>query len=132
MSTPPPKLLAGVSPFEADAVRGFLHEASGKRRGALALTHGAGGDCRSPLLVKAATALSAAGISVLRFDLPFRQRRPKGPPSPSTADADRAGLRSAAAALRRIAPGPVYIGGQSYGGGGGAEPVGGGTGGGGA
>ena len=80
------------------------------------LTHGAGGNCRAPLLVAAAEAFSAAGLAVLRCDLPFRQRRPSGPPSPASAAADRAGLREAVAALRGVAPGLIFLGGQSYGG----------------
>lgn len=80
------------------------------------LTHGAGGNCRAPLLVAAAEAFSAAGITVLRCDLPFRQRRPSGPPSPAGAAADRAGLKAALAALSGIVTGAVSLGGQSYGG----------------
>jgi predicted alpha/beta-hydrolase family hydrolase len=80
------------------------------------LTHGAGGNCNAPLLVAVAGAFCAAGLQVLRIDLPFRQRRPSGPPSPSGAAADRAGLRQAVAALRAIIPGPITLGGQSYGG----------------
>jgi predicted alpha/beta-hydrolase family hydrolase len=53
---------------------------------------------------------------VLRCDLPFRQRRPAGPPSPRTAAADRDGLREAVAAMRSIVAGAVYLGGHSYGG----------------
>src|SRR5205807_2810278 len=45
-----------------------------------------------------------------------RQRRPSGPPSPATAAADRAGLKSAVAAMRGIVAGAVVLGGQSYGG----------------
>ena len=80
------------------------------------LTHGAGGDCHAPLLVAAARAFSMAGWTVLRCDLPFRQRRPKGPPSPADAAADRAGLRAAIDAMRELVAGPVVLGGQSYGG----------------
>ena len=80
------------------------------------LTHGAGGNCRAPLLVAAAEALAASGVCALRCDLPFRQRRPTGPPSPSGAAADRAGLKEATAVLRELVGGPVYLGGQSYGG----------------
>ena len=69
-----------------------------------------------PLLVTAAEAFRAAGFVVLRCDLPFRQRRPRGPPSPAGAAEDRAGLRRAVAALRRCWPAPVVLGGQSYGG----------------
>jgi uncharacterized protein len=102
--------------FEDGGVRGFLHRPQSADGPGLVLTHGAGGDCRMPLLVAAAEAFVAAGMTVLRCDLPFRQRRPKGPPSPSGAATDRAGLREAAAALRRAVAGPVFLGGQSYGG----------------
>src|SRR6266496_6022115 len=103
-------------PFENGGVRGFLHRPEGAAERGLVLTHGAGGNCRAPLLVAAAEAFSAAGLAVLRCDLPFRQRRPHGPPSPSGAAADRAGLKEAALALRGIIAGPVALGGQSYGG----------------
>jgi hypothetical protein len=84
--------------------------------GGLVLTHGAGANCRAPLLLKVAEAFRAAGLYVLRYDLPFRQRRPFGPPAPATAAADRAGLREAVARLRETAAGPIYLGGHSYGG----------------
>ena len=101
--------------FAVGGVSGFLHapQAPG---GGLVLTHGAGGNCRAPLLVAAAERFAAAGVAVLRIDLPFRQRRPSGPPSPSGAAADRAGLKEAVAALRAVVPGAIILGGQSYGG----------------
>jgi predicted alpha/beta-hydrolase family hydrolase len=102
--------------FEQAGVSGFLHPPSGAGDRGLVLTHGAGGNCRAPLLVAAAEAFNAAGLTVLRCDLPFRQRRPSGPPSPAGAAADRAGLKEAVAALRGVVPGPVFLGGQSYGG----------------
>ena len=102
--------------FEAEGVRGFLHRAKGGSGDALALTHGAGGDCDAPLLRAVAEAFQAAGVTVLRFDLPFRQRRPKGPPGPADAAKDRAGERAAVAALRRFAAGRIFLGGLSYGG----------------
>jgi predicted alpha/beta-hydrolase family hydrolase len=105
-----------IAPFETEGVRGFLHRPDGAASGGLILTHGAGGNCNAPLLVAAAAAFSGAGIQVLRIDLPFRQRRPTGPPSPSNAAADRTGLRQAVAALRAIVPSPITLGGQSYGG----------------
>jgi predicted alpha/beta-hydrolase family hydrolase len=108
--------MASVISFEQGSVRGFLHRPEGAARRGLVLTHGAGGNCRAPLLLAAAEAFSAAGLAVLRCDLPFRQRRPSGPPSPSGAAADRAGLKEAVLALRGIAAGPVSLGGQSYGG----------------
>jgi len=51
----------------------------------------------------------------LRCDLPYRQIRPKGPPSPSGAARDRAGLASALDSLRGRAK-TLYLGGSSYGG----------------
>src|SRR5688572_5178833 len=103
-------------PFAADGVRGFLHRPPGEPRAGLVLTHGAGGNCNSRLLIAAAEAFGAAGLCVLRCDLPFRQKRPSGPPSPSGAAADRAGLRAAVEAVRDLMIGPVMLGGQSYGG----------------
>jgi predicted alpha/beta-hydrolase family hydrolase len=106
---------ASSIPYESENVRGFLHRAEGARHG-LVLTHGAGGNCNAPVLVAMASAFVAAGVSVLRCDLPFRQRRPTGPPSPATAAADRAGLQSAVEAMRGLVAGPIYLGGHSYGG----------------
>jgi hypothetical protein len=103
-------------PFEQPGVRGFLHRPDGAAGRGLVLTHGAGGDCNAPVLVAAAEPFVAAGIAVLRCDLPFRQRRQSGPPSPSGAAADRDGLRAAVAALRAVVPGPIFLGGHSYGG----------------
>lgn len=56
------------------------------------------------------------GVSVLRYDLPYRQARPTGPPRPEGAEADRAGLREAVESVRTLVPGRVFLGGQSYGG----------------
>jgi predicted alpha/beta-hydrolase family hydrolase len=108
--------VAAFARFEQAGVSGFLHSPSGDGDQGLVLTHGAGGNCRAPLLVAAAEAFSAAGLAVLRCDLPFRQRRPSGPPSPAGAAADRAGLKDAVVALRDVVPGQVFLGGQSYGG----------------
>jgi predicted alpha/beta-hydrolase family hydrolase len=109
-------MTARVEQFEKAGVRGFLHQPQGAAGDGLVLAHGAGGDCRAPLLVAAAEAFCAAGLAVLRIDLPFRQRRPTGPPSPSAAATDRAGLAQAAVAMRAIAAGRVFLGGHSYGG----------------
>jgi predicted alpha/beta-hydrolase family hydrolase len=108
--------MTSVIGFAKSGVRGFLHRPPQPGGRGLVLTHGAGGNCTMPLLVAAAEAFAAAGTTVLRCDLPFRQRRPTGPPSPAGAAADRAGLREAAAVLRAEVSGPVALGGQSYGG----------------
>jgi uncharacterized protein len=111
----PSSTLSAV-PFEAENVRGCLHKAVNAIGDGLVLTHGAGGNCETPLLVAVAEAFQRAGITVLRCDLPFRQRRPNGPPGPSDADRDRAGLRSAVAAVRGIVRGRITLSGVSYGG----------------
>lgn len=101
-----------VDPF----VRGFLHRPKSSNGQALVLTHGAGSNCQAPLLVAIAAGFTAAGFLVLRCDLPFRQDRPYGPPSPYDGKRDRAGLQNAMAALKDLAGGPVFLGGHSYGG----------------
>ncbi|HEX4036843.1 MAG TPA: alpha/beta family hydrolase [Acidobacteriaceae bacterium] len=87
-------------------------------RAGLVLTHGAGANCETPLLVALADAFSAGGVTILRCDLPFRQQLPHGPPI-RTAAIDQAGLR-AAASLRASLPDPehvrIFLGGHSYGG----------------
>ena len=110
-----------IEPFEdvslgPPAVRGFLHRPAAPSGGALVLTHGAGGNCKVPLLVALASAFAARGITVLRCDLPYRQARPTGPPSPGKAALDRQGLAHAVLTLRRMASGKVCLGGHSYGG----------------
>jgi predicted alpha/beta-hydrolase family hydrolase len=105
-----------IEAFERSGVRGFLHQPETATGQGLVLTHGAGGDCSAPLLVEAANAFSAGGLTVLRCDLPFRQRRRSGPPSPATAAGDREGLKNAATAMRDLVSGRVILGGQSYGG----------------
>ena len=97
-------------------MRGFLHQAETAGGDALVLTHGAGSNCEAPLLVGLAEQFAAAGVTVLRCDLPYRQRRPKGSPFPSGAAEDREGLRRAVAVAREFAAGRIYMGGQSYGG----------------
>ncbi len=98
-------------------VRGFLHQpASAAASGGLVLTHGAGGNANAPLLVKLAEEFAKLGLTILRCDLPFRQARPHGPPSPSNAERDREGLAQALAVLCEYASGRIFLGGQSYGG----------------
>jgi uncharacterized protein len=102
--------------FEQAGVTGFLHEPEKPSGDALVLTHGAGGNCRSPLLIRVAEAFAQAGLYVLRMDLPYRQRRPFGPPFPAQAMQDRDGIRRAAVELRTLASRNIFLGGHSYGG----------------
>jgi predicted alpha/beta-hydrolase family hydrolase len=114
-------------------VRGFLHRPETPGTDGIVLTHGAGSNCQTPLLVSLADAFCASGLTVLRCDLPFRQARPHGPPPPKSAERDQAGLRAAVASLRRELGSPdratgasassssrerlrIFLGGHSYGG----------------
>jgi uncharacterized protein len=105
-----------TAPIEDGGVRGFLHRPQNPTGAGLVVAHGASSNCRTPLVVAVASAFCAAGFLVLRIDLPFRQRRASGPPSPSGAGADRAGLAAAAAAMRGLGAASVTLGGVSYGG----------------
>jgi predicted alpha/beta-hydrolase family hydrolase len=98
------------------AVRGFLHQPQTVNGDALVLTHGAGANCESKLLIAVATAFADEGFLVLRCDLPFRQSRPHGPPFPAMAARDRQGLERAVSVLRRRTSGRIFLGGHSYGG----------------
>src|SRR5260370_35798920 len=95
---------------------GFLHRPSSGGADGLAITHGAGANCQTALLAAMANAFAEAGVTVYRFDLPFRQRRPHGPPHPGSASEDRAGIRQAVASLPEFAPARRFIGAHSYGG----------------
>ena len=97
-------------------IRGWLHSPDPASGDALILTHGAGANAQAPLLVAIAETFSAAGLAVLRCNLPFRQVRGFGPPGPSDAARDRAGLKQAISAMKEIVPGRIFLGGHSYGG----------------
>jgi uncharacterized protein len=101
-----------VDPF----VCGLLHHPAKPNGDGLVLTHGAGGNCKAPLLIALAETFATAGFLVLRCDLPFRQDRPYGPPGPYDSKRDRAGLKNAVAAVKSMTTGRVFIGGHSYGG----------------
>jgi len=102
--------------LDEEELRGVLHTPENASGVGLALTHGAGSDARAPLLVSLARAFCEAGVTVLRYDLPFRVARAGGPPFPAAAARDREGVARAVEALRRRVPGRVFVGGHSYGG----------------
>lgn len=105
-------------------IRGFLHTPRDANGNGVILTHGAGSNCQSKGLIAVSSELTKIGYTVLRFDLPFRIARPKGPPPPGSATRDRQGIRRAADTLRTKLPphryvedpGLLYLGGHSYGG----------------
>lgn len=96
-------------------VRGFLHRPQSPSSRGFVITHGAGSNCNSPLLIALAEAFCSKGISIFRCDMPFRQNRPHGPPL-GTAELDQAGLRHAIEVLRTRVNGRIFLGGHSYGG----------------
>jgi predicted alpha/beta-hydrolase family hydrolase len=82
----------------------------------LILTHGAGSNRNAPLLVALESAFAASDVEVVRYDLPFRQQRPHGPPRPGDAARDREGLREQILKARERKPERLWLGGASYGG----------------
>jgi uncharacterized protein len=97
-------------------VRGFLHLPDAPNGDSLVLAHGAGANATAPLLVALAETFRSAGVTVLRCDLPYRQSKSFGPPGPGDAARDRAGLKNALAAMRKMTSGRLLLGGHSYGG----------------
>ena len=104
------------APPNAAPVRGYLHSPAESSGDCLILTHGAGSNCNSPLLIALSDAFCASGLTVLRCDLPFRQLHPHGPPPRGNAERDQQGLRAAIASMRRHTAGRIFLGGHSYGG----------------
>lgn len=96
-------------------VHGYLHLPAAPNNDALVLTHGAGSNAQSPLLIALAESFCVAGFTVLRCDLPYRQTRSFGPPGPGDAARDRAGLKNALAAMSKFSA-RLFLGGHSYGG----------------
>lgn len=105
-----------VERFEREFVAGWLHRPDSPPRGAAILAHGAGSNCEAPLLLHTAEAFARAGFGALRCDLPFRRKRPTGPPLAGDAARDRLGLHRTAAELRALFRAPLVLGGHSYGG----------------
>jgi uncharacterized protein len=102
-----------------EQIAGVAHEPvgppKGPPKGIVVLTHGAGGDRESPLLQQVCDAWARRGWLAVRYNLPYRRRRPKGPPSGSAAT-DRAGIVEAITLCRGLSDGPLIAGGHSYGG----------------
>jgi uncharacterized protein len=113
--TSPASVQEFIDDSQQPAVRGFLHTPAQPNGDSLLLTHGAGANCRSNLLMALAEAFATAGVTVLRFDLPFRQSRPYGPPLGS-AQRDQDGIRRAVEVLKTKISGRIFLGGHSYGG----------------
>jgi predicted alpha/beta-hydrolase family hydrolase len=102
-----------------EQIAGVAHEPDGDAKlapkGVVALTHGAGGSRESLLLQQVCDEWARRGWLAVRYNLPFRRHRPKGPPSGS-GTGDRAGIVEAITLCRGLADGPLIVGGHSYGG----------------
>jgi predicted alpha/beta-hydrolase family hydrolase len=100
---------------DLDPIAGIAHRPDGAPAGVVVLTHGAGGDRESVLLQRVCEQWARRGWLAVRYNLPYRRRRPTGPPSGSGAG-DRAGIVETIAVCRELADGPLIAGGHSYGG----------------
>lgn len=98
-----------------DDIAGIVHAPNGTPTGVVLLTHGAGGSREAPLLIRICDQWAQRGWLAVRYNLPYRRRRPKGPPSGS-AKADQDGVVEAVELARTLTDGPVLAGGHSYGG----------------
>jgi len=98
-----------------EQIAGVAHHPSGTASGVVVLTHGAGGDRESLLLQQVCDEWARRGWLAVRYNLPYRRRRPKGPPSGSAAG-DREGIVEAITLCRGLSGGPLVAGGHSYGG----------------
>jgi predicted alpha/beta-hydrolase family hydrolase len=99
-----------------DEIAGVAHEPAGTAKGVVMLTHGAGGSRESPLLTKICDEWAGRGWLAVRYNLPYRRLRPKGPPRTGAAESDQAGVVQAIELGRTLIEGPVIAGGHSYGG----------------
>ncbi len=103
--------------IERDGIQGVFHPPVEVSLGVgVVLTHSAGADYKSPLLVALAEQMADHGFYVLRCNLAFRQRRRTGPPHPSKSEEDRSSLIQAATFMRQHTPERLIMGGHSYGG----------------
>lgn len=98
-----------------DQIAGVAHQPDNTPQGVVVLTHGAGGNRDAKLLQQVCDEWARQGWLAVRYNLPYRRRRPKGPPSGSAAT-DREGIREAITLCRSLADGPLIAGGHSYGG----------------
>ena len=82
-----------------ERIAGIAHRPEGPASGVVVLTHGAGGNRESALLQQVCDEWARRGWIAVRYNLPYRRRRPTGPPS-SSAATDRAGIVEAIAVCR--------------------------------
>ena len=102
-------------PVGPDATTAIFVPADGVARvGVLICAHGAGGHLGDRAMLKAAQAMQDAGLSVVRFNFLYKERKSGRPdPMPKL----MATVASVADHARReLGPGPMFLGGRSMGG----------------
>ena len=85
------------------------------RRTAIVLGHGAGGDRRTPFLVRLAEALAASGRGVVLYNFPYTERGGKRPDPPAMLESTTAAVHEAARkafAAERLVGGGKSMGGR--------------------
>ena len=96
-----------------EQIAGIAHEPADQGQGApigtVVLTHGAGGSRESPLLLRICDEWAARGWLAVRYNLPYRRRRPKGPPANSAAS-DQAGSVEVIELEQTLTEGPFVAG----------------------
>lgn len=113
VADPKPGML-DVEGASVDVVDAVWHEPDDRAGLTVVLAHGAGGDLHDHGLAALAEVVAATGHRAVRVNLPYRQRRAKGPPPRAERSvADWAAVRAAVAG--RV-EGPLVVGGKSYGG----------------
>ena len=104
--------------LDVDAVDVVWHRpvAGDSGRCGVILAHGAGGTLDDPGLVALAGTIAAAGHVAVRCNMPYRQRRPKGPPPRAERGLGEFAVVVAAIAAATPDVSDWVIGGKSYGG----------------
>lgn len=114
MVTDPTPGMLELQGASVDVVDAVWHEPDDRAGVTVVLAHGAGGDLHDDGLVALAEVVAATGHRAVRVNLPYRQRRAKGPPPRAERSvADWAAVRAAVAGRVQ---GPLVVGGKSYGG----------------
>jgi predicted alpha/beta-hydrolase family hydrolase len=101
-----------VGPESTTAI--FVPAEGIKRIGTMICAHGAGGHLGDRAMLKAAQAMQGAGLSVVRFNFLYKERKAARPdPMPKLMETV---ATVAEYARRQLGPGPLFLGGRSMGG----------------
>jgi uncharacterized protein len=101
-------------PLEGESVSAAFDAAIGETRGVFVCAHGAGGNMNDRGLVRAAQSVRAAGLDVVRFNFPYREKKSGRPDPMPRLQACVAAVAEKARA--ELAPARLILGGRSMGG----------------